>query len=185
MIPSVLTIGHSKIMTYTSQQLREYYKKLPADIKEVVGSSELSEKIIQLGETHHLHIDKVGQLSDEVGLTLLGLTKPDDFVKNIATRLKIDQPTAEAITAEINQAIFLPIRESLQEAAAARRNGSSNGNGAPSAEQVLREIENPVPAQVNIFEQKMSQMFDLARGAEPVLPEEKLKHRDPYLEPIE
>jgi hypothetical protein len=62
----------------------------------------------------HLHIDQAGKLSDEIGLVYFGINKIEGFSQRLVSNLHIDQTTANKITDEVNNKLFLPIRELLQ-----------------------------------------------------------------------
>ena len=59
-------------------------------------------------------IDKIGELADETGLVMLGITRPGQYVSHLIERLGIDQETAQEITEEVNNRILFPIRDSLR-----------------------------------------------------------------------
>ena len=172
-------------MEYTTQQLEEKYRSLPEDLKKAMTEVNTAETIHNIGQKHHLHIDQIGDLADEIGLTMLGLTKPDEFVNNIKNRLQIDETTAEQIAREVNEQIFLPIRESLmklheaEEAHEAMPGVETFPDQAtmpqpagelPDKDKLLDEIENPQSASSadeadTIFEKKLGQLFRIPREA--------------------
>ena len=68
----------------------------------------------EIGEKHGLHIDKIGELASETGLVFLGLTRPQEFVSNLAERLGVAREAARDIAADVNERVFLPVREHLK-----------------------------------------------------------------------
>ena len=90
------------------------YQDLPEDLQKALVSSSFSNAITEVGKKNGLAIDKVGELADETGLVMLGITSPSDYVKNLVKRLGVEQEKARAIAEEINQKIFQPVRESLK-----------------------------------------------------------------------
>ena len=102
------------MVDYTNEQLLEMYHKLPKDVQEAILSVDTSEAIREIGEKHKLMVDKMGDLADETGLVMLGLTRPGQYVSHLIERLGIDQETAQEITEEVNNRILFPIRESLR-----------------------------------------------------------------------
>ena len=131
---------------YTNEQLLEMYHKLPKDVQEAILSVDTSEAIREIGEKHKLMIDKMGDLADETGLVMLGLTHPSQYVSHLIERLGINQETAQEITEEINNKIFFPIRESLRkiqeerEATAERPRRSRAGNAGIRQESRLLRL---------------------------------------------
>ena len=99
---------------YTPQQLREIYQKLPEDVKDAIFSVDTSEIIREIGEKHKLMIDKIGELADETGLVMLGLTHPNEFISHLTERLEVEHEIAKEIAEDINSKVFFPIRENLK-----------------------------------------------------------------------
>ena len=93
---------------------QESFQKLPADVKTAIYSVETSRAIEQIADTHHLLIDKMGMLAEEVGLVMLGATHPKDFIRNLSDKLGVDRETAKKIADDVNQHIFAKVRESLR-----------------------------------------------------------------------
>lgn len=163
-------------MTHTKEQLYEIYRGLPEEIQDVMASMDSTYAIRTIGQKHQLHIDQIGELADAVGLVMLGLEKTDKLLSNIQTRLKIDQTTANAIAREVNEQIFLPIRESLQKL---HENKAPDGvetiqtpaptppqsaGELPDKDKLLDEIEHPAKTpQDTVFEKKLGQLFRIPR----------------------
>jgi hypothetical protein len=101
-------------MEYIPGQIKEAIRKAPAEIQAVIRDDETEQKIVDLGKKYNLHIDQMGQLDDEVLLILTGLSPYSNFTENIIKRLRIDETTGKNITTDVNNEIFLPIRESLK-----------------------------------------------------------------------
>ena len=119
---------------YTNEQLLEMYHKLPKDVQEAILSVDTSEAIREIGEKHKLMIDKIGDLADETGLVMLGITRPGQYVSHLIERLEIDQETAQEITEEVNNRILFPIRDSLrkiQEEREGKQTNSPNQSPVP------------------------------------------------------
>lgn len=95
--------------------------ELPGDVREAVLSAQLGEHIQSIGQKHGLHIDQVGALEDETMLVMLGFFAPETFSDQIATQLQIPAADAAAIAQEVNEQIFLPIRESMKAFADSKR----------------------------------------------------------------
>lgn len=183
----------------TPQQLKEIYQKLPEDLKDAMFSVDSAEIIQSLGKKYNLAIDKIGELADETGLVMLGLTHPRDFISNLAQRLNVDKETARKIAEEVNTQIFATVRESLKKI---------HGIGAtptqpPPKEEILKEIEKADEDEPRQRREGTPEIFKgtatpellepphpfEAKTKEEVLrmpPEEKkYPSGDPYREPIE
>lgn len=99
---------------YTQEQLLEKFNSLPQELKQAIAGVETSEIIQSISRKHHLQIDQMGELAAETGLVLLGLTKPEDYIKNLNSRLKINLKDARDIALEVNIEIFSKVKESLK-----------------------------------------------------------------------
>ena len=92
----------------------DQYDKLPKDVQEAIFSAESAKIIQKIGQDYKLNVRQVGILADEAGLLMLGVNGPQDFVKNLTSRLEVDKDTVQKITQEVNSRIFAKIRESLR-----------------------------------------------------------------------
>lgn len=101
---------------FISQKLAEQYEKLPEDLKQAVYSEDIALKLFDLGRKYGITIEKNGFLAEEVGYVILGLEKTEEFPKYVKERLDFDDEETAEIVKEINQQIFLPIREALKKA---------------------------------------------------------------------
>lgn len=90
------------------------YEELPEDIQKAYFSSATSDAIFEVGKKHGLVIEKMGELADETGLVMLGMTKPTEYIRNLEKRLDVEATKAKEIAEDINQKVFSPIRESLK-----------------------------------------------------------------------
>src|SRR3989338_3477054 len=99
---------------FTEEQIEIMYKNLPNDLKTVFFSANKDETIESIGRKHNLTIDKIGELANETGMVMLGVTHPNEFIGNLAERLEVDKEKARAIAGEINEQVFKKVRESLR-----------------------------------------------------------------------
>jgi len=160
-------------MTYTQEQIDAQYQKLPTAVKHVIFAVTTAEKIFDTGQKYGLHIDQVGILADEVTYVMLGLTPASQFPQELQRGLGIGENIAAALGRDLNEAIFLPIREEMQSIGKPDRGELAPPTAPaslPSAEQVLKEVENPQPAQVlikpaepDLLEKKLAKTFVLPR----------------------
>jgi len=168
----------------TEGQIETMYKNLPNDLKTVFFSANKDETIESIGRKYNLAIDKIGDLANEAGMVMLGVTHPNDFIGNLADRLEIDKEKARAIAQEINEQVFKKVRESLRKIHNMREGaeeeqdkikvspfGNSQGETLPANSvnraDILKEIEkdhtkeNIVPdimkGDTNPFEEKMKE----------------------------
>src|SRR3989344_3565063 len=170
-------------MTYTKEQLGEKFGQLPENVQDAIIAVETADIVHDIGTKYALHIDQIGELADEIGLVMLGLTHPNDFVTHIIARLGLDRVIAEAMARDVNEQIFLKIRESLQALqppAASSNDGVEPLPASPSApdtlptdlpdrDKIIDDIEHPPISpsppvkEDTVFEQKMGKLFRIPR----------------------
>src|SRR3989344_4784600 len=101
-------------MNYIKGQLRNKLNGLPEDIQRELSSDDLG-LIIQLiggdvGITHEQALD----VEDETVAVLMGTSHPKDFIRNIQTKIGVDEEKARAIAEKVNEEIFQLVKESLK-----------------------------------------------------------------------
>lgn len=94
--------------------IRERYKNLPPDLKDAIFSEEVTEKIMNISNKYGLYVDEMGELGNEIGRVMLGITHPKDFIRNLMSRLEVDAEKARAIAKDVNEQIFAKVKESLK-----------------------------------------------------------------------
>jgi len=102
-------------MPYTRAQFDEMFEKLPNDAQEVLESDETIAVLKQIGKKYDLPLEKVQELSAEIGTLMLGVSSPQRFIPNIQESMEISEETAKAIASEVNEKIFRPVKESLKQ----------------------------------------------------------------------
>jgi len=136
--------------------LEKRFETLPADVKAAITSPEIANKIQEIAQNHKLHLDQAGILEEEISLVMLGINHPDNFVNKIEERLGLPTEEAVGLAVDVNDEVFMSIRESLmkmhgedQDAGEEIHNGPAE---APvetaefaSKDDILKEIENPTP----------------------------------------
>lgn len=177
---------------HSQEQLREKFNKLPSDIQEAIASVETADVIRNVSHKYGLHIDQMGELADETGLLMLGLTKPQDYVDNLFHRLKTTYPKCKDIARDINEEIFKPIKESLMKVHNPIAEETTGGLTVSSVDSSAIKQDDQIEEK-SIFEEKMSNMFRSPQEKVPLektkdkpdAPPEPPKHVDPYREPVE
>jgi hypothetical protein len=123
--------------------IEDRVKKLPPEVRDVLASDELHKKIVGIGEKHHLHIDQIGVLEDEVVLVMMGLANPGDLAEELTKQSSLELPKAEEVVADVSQEIFLPIREAMKKFA--ESNVAEKSVVMPSAASVTNTAPTPTP----------------------------------------
>ncbi len=99
---------------YYTDEIQKRMDALPADIKALVYSADMGAVIHSIGQKYQLHVDQIGALESETAAVMIGLTEPSEFVQELVDALSVEQPKAEAIAQDINNELFIKIRESLK-----------------------------------------------------------------------
>ena len=102
-------------MAYTSEQIDRMFEKIPDDIQRALDSKETIDCLVEIQKKYNLPEEKVKELSAEIGMLLLGASSPQHFIPNVEKTMGIPREMAKAITVEVNEKIFRPVKESLKE----------------------------------------------------------------------
>ena len=180
---------------FTEEQIAQMYDNLPEDIKESIFGLEMNDIVEKIGRENKLNIEQIGDLANETGMVMLGVTHPNEFIVNLADRLEVDKEKARAIAQEINEQIFKKVRDSLRKIHNIREENEQKTEPEhhqepslmveQSREDILKEIEkdhskeNDMPeimrGSANPFEEKMKEGVLLAPVEEKHYIEEKAK----------
>lgn len=139
----------------TQKIITEQMKKLPKDVVEAIVSVDYKKKLQEITVKQKLLIDSAGKLEMETTLVMIGLEPLADYVGNLQREMGLSVVRAKEIALDVSENIFKPIRESLKKMNETVENeeGAEEATAEPviSAEvnlnrdQILNEIENPVP----------------------------------------
>jgi hypothetical protein len=177
-------------------QIKERFATLPEDIQNAIQSSDLDEQLRLIGEAHHLHIDQMGTLGDEVRLVMLGFTDSAGFANALTEQTNVPALEAEKIAAEVAEKIFTPIRESMKQFMEKRdlATAVSTVSVPPDAPQKIEEKGLPIIAR-SIPNESTKSVLPMAEkiltqptttSQVPINPASPRPYKnDPYLEPAE
>ena len=103
------------MISFTAEEIQAKFEQLPKNVQDAITSTEVHDSIIAIAKKNGLHIDQEGDLVDQVGLVMLGLSPSRDFVKNLSSVAGIRNDIASSIAEDINTQIFSEIRRSMRE----------------------------------------------------------------------
>ncbi len=118
-----------------------WFNAAPKIVQDAVTSPETQRVIEQLGKQYSLHIDVIGLLAKMTSYMLLGYTEPGEFLQELRTANVPDQQ-AQAIIAEINQKIFVPLRDQMRK----NETGSTQQPVQPPAMPASQRTDVKVPS---------------------------------------
>jgi len=90
------------------------FLQLPQKLRETIPSVETADKIRAAAEKNKLSKDQLWDFSYIVGMVLLGETNITEFVKEIRDKCGLNEETARQVARDINQSVFLPVKEELK-----------------------------------------------------------------------
>lgn len=117
-----------KKMNYSEQILKARFAQLPEDVRKAITATPWKDKLAQISRKHNLHIDQEGHLGEEAVIVMFGLDHPDNLVYNIAQNVEVSKEKAEVIAEDLNNEIFLKVRESLKKIFEEREEGDSKSS---------------------------------------------------------
>jgi hypothetical protein len=174
-------------MIHTREEFDKKFNTLPPDVQEAMGSVNTSNTIQSIAQKYNLHIDQMGKLTDEIGAMMLGDTHPQQFVSKIQESLQIELKNAAAIAKDVNEQVFLPIRESLKKI----HHVGEVGYVPPAPEKekpkdILRGIEEPesIPMMVRAVYPPQPKIVPTPASAPAPISIPTLPAVDPYKEQI-
>ena len=158
-------------MNPDQKTLEEKFKKSPFDTQKVLTSLEVANKVAKIGEDNGLMLDKQSDLFDEISFVLLGLTHPNEFIPHLRKRLGVSDDVVNKIADEINEQVFKEIRESLKKIHDNPSSLESHQEATPqSREEILSDIENPVPSSEHSREETTNPLPQENVPVQPTIP---------------
>jgi hypothetical protein len=146
----------------TKKIIKEKFDSLPESIQELILSSNYQDTLIEIGKKYQLNVEQLGLLEQETTLVMMGLTPTKDFEVELTRELNIDKIKGNQIVTEINEKIFLTIRDLLKlmytpegeepsveetseekEPKTSPDKGRQEGFNLESRDELLEKIENP------------------------------------------
>ncbi len=97
------------------RQRYQKYLKLPKVVQDQLFSVQTANKILEAGKKNNLDSNQISKSAYLVGLILLGELNIVDFVKELSQRCQLEGQAAKQLARDINQAVFLPVKEELKE----------------------------------------------------------------------
>lgn len=131
-------------MEYSKEQLRRIYDGLPEDVKEAMFSTDSSKVIMEIGNKYKMHIDQISELGKQTGYIMLGVLDPMDFTSILKSKLGLDTQTAGNIVIEINEKIFLKIKESLRQIHSGKTTGVDQKSTSSASSNIIKNVETSV-----------------------------------------
>ncbi len=98
----------------TKKLIKEKFDALPKSIQEVILSSNYENSLLEIGQQYKLNVEQLGVLERETTLVMMGLIPTKDFENELTQELGVEKEKGTQITKDINEKIFIRIRELLK-----------------------------------------------------------------------
>ncbi len=108
-----------------ANELRTRFELLPPDVQKVLTDENYQKTLLDISKKNKLTYEEMGTLEMETTMTLLGMTKPEDYRDEIQTQLKKNDPEIDALVKDVNEKIFAPVRQSLEKLYSAQKDLTS------------------------------------------------------------
>ncbi len=92
-------------------------KTLPPPIRDYLAQGRYSAVAKNLMFKYQLQVDQGGVLEREIMLLLMGIENPDEFTQALAEEAGLEQKTVDGIVQDVNDQIFIPLREEMKSGA--------------------------------------------------------------------
>lgn len=126
-------------MHISKEQYVDTFNALPEPVRAFLVADDFGIKIQRIVQPYNLHVDTIGVLSESTSYMLMGLMSPSQVLGELATA-GVDSDTAQKVLAEINEKVFKPIRQQLQD------QGTVQTPAKPKPEQkVSKPVEQTLP----------------------------------------
>ncbi len=170
-------------MNHTREELRKIFLTLPEDLQEAVTSVETAEAIKKIREKYNLHIDKAGDLGDEVGRVMIGVSSFRDFAPRLKERLHLTDEQAHNIANDVNTEIFAKIRQLLRDLELSRILADAPEVAAPATTSATNTTTADT-IKKSLFDQKMGTLYNIPKEDVDVSTKTSEANRpfDPYRE---
>ena len=136
----------------SKEELEKRIDELPEEIQNLLYSPEMYTAVKQVSSKHQLHVDQMDLLETETAQVMLGFTETAQFPQAIAQSLKLDTTQATAIAKDINDTLFVKIREAMK----------------PKVVEATQKISNPPAATTPAVSEKSVVMPSAIKAPEPV-----------------
>jgi len=91
------------------QAVATLMQDLPAPVQAFLMSEERARVMRDVAQKHGLHVDQAGEFEQAFLFMLLGISTPEEFVSSL-TAAGIPQETVNGLAADVNERVFMPLR---------------------------------------------------------------------------
>jgi len=174
------------MLNTNDQAIIERYKKLPAKLRSLIFSDEISDAVFDIGKASKLTLAQINDLTDEVSLVFLGATARDQFWFEVERKLNLTKERREVIVSAVEEKIFAPVKEELEIVAAKKivnipSLGSSTLKLEISKAPLIPSMDVQRPSPIIVKQPPPPSSMP----STPPTPPQHYAGKDPYKEPID
>ncbi len=103
----------SEPMDLLQIKIEKARNELPPATREAIDAVDWKAAVLGMRTSKGYSFEQLGDLELETELVLCGLSKPEDYPKELETRMRITRAQAGALVEEMNMLVFSKIREEL------------------------------------------------------------------------
>lgn len=128
--------------TFSPEQLRSVFDRLPRPIREYLLSTKLYDFSQQLMQKYSLRPDTAGEINNLAGYMLAGLVNPKQFESELRT-LGIPDQAVNSMIHDLNEQVFKPLHDAVKSAPPEEPQEVASSAPAPSAAPAPRPVAAP------------------------------------------
>ncbi|MDD3531510.1 MAG: hypothetical protein PHV99_02905 [Candidatus Pacebacteria bacterium] len=117
------------------ESIKQVMQTLPPAVRNYLAQGRYTTVAKNMMTKYGLRIDQGGVLERELMLLLLGVETPDDFVQTLRTEATISDENIRSIVREVNEQIFVPLRNEMMRQPAAAGSQASAATPHPATAQ--------------------------------------------------
>lgn len=96
------------------ESIKQVMQTLPPPIRNYIAQEKYTAVARSLMVKYGLHIDQGAVVEREIMLLLMGVENPDEFVLALSSEASLDQKTVDNIVRDVNEQVFMPLREEMR-----------------------------------------------------------------------
>ncbi len=100
---------------FSIEEINNRFNSLSPELQNIITSPAVKESLELIAQKNGLKIDELGIMVDLVGLIILGLMSPTDFVEEFSSETGITEKSARVLVADLNSELFAKMRTSMRE----------------------------------------------------------------------
>jgi hypothetical protein len=133
----------------TTKLIKERFESLPEAVQEVILSSNYENSLLEIGQQYQLNVEQLGKLEQETTITMMGIDPLADFETRLTRELNIDKEKGSLIIKDINEKVFLRIRDLLKLMNTGELDESETGKTTEETQTKIERIDSIMPKKVD------------------------------------